>query len=107
MTGKKFNEVQRELELTLSKLKAEIDPERRRALLRKMSRLLASASLAHETVSSGTVLRLLLWQRPSDENRRPNQKTVVLCSLPGMRCCRRAPLSIAGRWSSHRTAHRQ
>jgi hypothetical protein len=48
MTGKKFNEVQRELELTLSKLKAEIDPERRRALLRKMSRLLASASLAHE-----------------------------------------------------------
>jgi hypothetical protein len=41
MDTKKFDELQRELEETLAKLKAEKEPELRRILLREMSRLLA------------------------------------------------------------------
>jgi hypothetical protein len=41
MAEKKFDELQRELELTLTKLKAETEPELRRILLREMNRLLA------------------------------------------------------------------
>jgi hypothetical protein len=41
MDVKKFDEVQRELERTLAKLKAEKDPEQRRILLHEMNRLLA------------------------------------------------------------------
>ena len=37
----KFEELQRDLEQTLVKLKAETEPERRRFYLREMSRLLA------------------------------------------------------------------
>jgi hypothetical protein len=41
MDTKKFDELQRELEETLAKLKAEKEPELRRILLREMNRLLA------------------------------------------------------------------
>jgi hypothetical protein len=41
MDVKKFDEVQRELERALAKLKAEKDPEQRRILLHEMNRLLA------------------------------------------------------------------
>lgn len=41
MDAKKFDELQRDLESTLSKLKVEKDSERRRVLLREMNRLLA------------------------------------------------------------------
>jgi|HubBroStandDraft_3_1064219.scaffolds.fasta_scaffold220634_2 hypothetical protein len=41
MAERKFDELQRELELTLTKLKAEKVPELRRILLREMNRLLA------------------------------------------------------------------
>jgi hypothetical protein len=38
-----FAEVQRQLEATAAELRTAIDPDRRRALLREMSRLLAEA----------------------------------------------------------------
>ena len=41
MDTKKFDELQRELEETLAKLKAEKEPELRLILLREMNRLLA------------------------------------------------------------------
>jgi hypothetical protein len=41
MATEKFDELQRELEQTLAKLKAEKEPELRRILLREMNRLLA------------------------------------------------------------------
>jgi hypothetical protein len=41
MDLKKFDELQRELEQTLAKLKAEKDPEQRRILLHELNRLLA------------------------------------------------------------------
>jgi hypothetical protein len=41
LVEKKFEELRQELELTLAKLKAATEPERRRVLLREMSRLLA------------------------------------------------------------------
>jgi hypothetical protein len=41
MAEKTFDELRRELEQTLVKLKAATEPERRRVLLREMSRLLA------------------------------------------------------------------
>jgi len=41
MDVKKFDEVQRELERTLAKLKAEKNPEQRRILLHEINRLLA------------------------------------------------------------------
>jgi hypothetical protein len=43
MAGHKFDDVQRELDETLWNLKGTIDPEFRRALLRKMTRLLEEA----------------------------------------------------------------
>jgi hypothetical protein len=43
MTDDGFNEVQQQLEAATSELKTANDPERRRILLREMSRLLAEA----------------------------------------------------------------
>jgi len=40
MDQKRFDELRREIEQTLAKLKAETEPERRLVLLREMSRLL-------------------------------------------------------------------
>jgi hypothetical protein len=48
MAEKKFDELQRQLEKTLAELKASKDPERRRFLLREMSRLLAEGDRALE-----------------------------------------------------------
>jgi hypothetical protein len=98
---------------------AEADPRKSQKLAAQITDILRG-KLAHlkacqaraerirwTTRSCPINIRLLLWQRPPNENRRPNQKTVDLCTLPGVRCCRRVPLSIAGRWSTHRTAHGQ
>jgi hypothetical protein len=49
MAENKFEELQRQLERTLSELKASKDPERRRFLLREMSRLLAEGHRVPET----------------------------------------------------------
>jgi hypothetical protein len=49
MGAKKLDELQRELESTLSKLKAEKEPGRRRLLLREMSRLLAEVDRILQT----------------------------------------------------------
>jgi hypothetical protein len=43
MTKDEFGEVQRQLEVTTTELRTTTDPERRRVLLREMSRLLAEA----------------------------------------------------------------
>jgi hypothetical protein len=49
MAENRFDELQRELELTLAKLKAATEPERRRFYLREMSRLLAEVDRILQT----------------------------------------------------------
>jgi hypothetical protein len=49
MTDNRFEELQRDLEQILVKLKAETEPERRRFYLREMSRLLAEADRILQT----------------------------------------------------------
>jgi hypothetical protein len=49
MAENRFDELQRELELTLAKLKAATEPERRRFYLREMSRLLTEGDRILQT----------------------------------------------------------
>jgi|HubBroStandDraft_6_1064221.scaffolds.fasta_scaffold4723760_1 hypothetical protein len=53
MTENRFEELQRDLEQTLVKLKAETEPEKRRVLLREMSRLLAESDRILQTPKKG------------------------------------------------------
>ena len=53
MTDNRFEELQRDLEQTLVKLKAETEPEQRRVLLREMSRLLAESDRILQTPKKG------------------------------------------------------
>ena len=57
MAENRFEELQRQLEQTVVKLKAAKDPEQRRFLLREMSRLLAEGdrSLQSPTKDTGKV----------------------------------------------------
>ena len=53
MTENRFEELQRDLEQTLVKLKAETEPEPRRVLLREMSRLLAETDRVLQAPKKG------------------------------------------------------
>jgi hypothetical protein len=67
MAEKKFDELQRELEQTLAKLKAEKDSERRRVLLREMSRLLAESDRIHGVSEFG--ITVVALQKPFPHGR--------------------------------------
>jgi len=72
---------------------------------RSVSPLLINVRCGNDvTVPNGTDLRNGVSAAYSNENETPDTNTIVLCSLPKLRCRSWAPLRTAFRWPARRTA---